>query len=360
MKKWILAYRSALFGLVVLLVASCGQNDKASPNAEDKFPVVATPVVSKVIPRTLEFAGNTFPWRESNFGAQTAGRIEHIYVDAGDEVAQGDTLVAMDDTPLLQAKIRHDVAKSDFERSQPLLDEGSLSPQQFDKIRAEFESARAAYELLRRNTFLTAPFSGVVTEKFMNEGEIFTMSPTARGSAPAIIALMQVRPLKILVNATESDFPSIKIGMPADVLVDIYPGRVFSGEVSRIAPIINDRSRTFEVEVRVANEDRTLRPGMFARVALTTGEDQVLIVPRAAIIRQLGSAVTYCFVANGDRAEYRVVQTGRTFNELVEIRSGLVAGDSVVIKGQYRLRDGALVQHDRNEEKSAESSQVKR
>ncbi len=332
-----------IFSLIVFFVFhGCGENNGDNSDLDESIPVETVSVEVKKIERSLKFAGNILAWRETNLGAQTSGRVEKIFVKEGDEVKKGDILIQMDDTQLTQARIQYQIAREDYQRMQPLFEQGSISPQQFDKVKAGYETAKSTYELILRNTQLRAPFSGVITAKQMNEGEVFLMMPGKFGS-PSIVTIMQIDRLKVMVNVTESDFPDIKLGMPAEVTVDIYPGRTFTGEISRIDPVINDYSRTFAVEIKVDNPTKVLRPGMFARVKITVGEEEVLVVPRSALIRQMGSNAYYCFIVENGRASRREVKLGDFFDELVEIKEGLQDGDQIVVKGQYRLKDGVPV-----------------
>lgn len=331
-----------LSSVTFLVFSGCGEKNETSSDLDESIPVETVDVKVRMIERTLKFAGNILAWRETNLGAQTSGRIEKIFVKEGDEVKAGDILVQMDDTQLTQARIHYQIAREDYQRMQPLFEQGSISPQQFDKVKAGYETAESAYELILRNTQLRAPFKGVITAKHMNEGEVFLMMPGKIGP-PSIVTIMQIDRLKVMMNVTESDFPDLELGMPAEVTVDIYPGRTFPGKISRIDPVINDYSRTFAVEIKVDNPTKVLRPGMFARVKLVVAEEDVLVAPRSALIRQLGSSAYYCFIVEDGKASRREVKIGLFFDELVEVEEGLHDGDQIVIKGQYRLKDGTPV-----------------
>lgn len=327
--------------IISLIIFGC---TKENNNKDDLvIPVEVTTINKMKLEKTLDFAGTLMAWRETNLGAQTSGRIEKIYVQEGSEVKEGDILVQMDDTQLTQTRIQYEIAKQDFDRMKPLFEEGSISPQQFEKIKAAHDNAKATYELILRNTQLRAPFSGVITSKRMNEGEVFLLMPGA-GGAPAIVTIMQLNPLKVLVNVTESDFPIIKIGQTANLKVDIYPDQTFSGVVSRVDPTINPATRTFVVEIKVPNDKRILRPGMFARVSIKTGEIEAVIAPRSALLKQIGSNIMYCFIIEGEQSRRREVKIGKEMDEIVEITSGLNVGDKLIIKGQGKVKDGNRVQ----------------
>jgi len=334
-RTFVLTY--SLIGLFLLIGCS-----KKKLSIEENIPVKTIPIKLHTIDRTLVFTGNIEPWKETKFGAQMSGRIEKIYVKEGDKVKKGDILAQLDDTQLTQARIQYQLAKLDYERMKPLLEEGSISQQQFDNIKGRYETAKAAYELTLKNTQLRAPFTGLVTAKWMNEGEVFLLFPGAAGS-PAIFTLMQIDPLKLTVNATEKDFPQLKKGMKVDVQVDIYPDTIFTGQISRLDPVINPITRTFGVEVKINNTQKILRPGMFARVTIHVGKEQVLAVPRASLIQQPGTSIFYCFVVENGIARRRDIQRGDTYDKFIEVKSGLNVGEQLVIQGQYRLKDGLKV-----------------
>jgi len=339
-KRWIpLLFLFAEFTLIAL--TGCSQK-KEKPINEEVIPVQVIPVKKYTIEQKLEFTGNIEPFKKNNLGAQMAGRIQKIYVDAGDRVKKGDLLVQMDDAQLTQARVQYELAKSDYERMKPLLAEGSISQQQFDQIKGRFESTRAAYELILENTRIRAPFDGVVTTRWMNEGEVFTLIPGAAGP-PAILTLMQINPVKIIVNVSESDFARIRKGMLAKIRVDVLPDLIFKGKISRLDPAIDPLSRTFGIEITVSNDREILRPGMFARVSILLGKEKVLAVPRSTLIRQVGTSSYYGFVVQKGVAHRREVKRGKTFDYLIEVLQGLQEGEQIVIEGQYRLKDGSKV-----------------
>lgn len=328
--------------IISFILIGCGSKTQNTNNDPEIISIETTPVKVMKIERTLDFSGTIMAWREANLGAQTPGRIEKIYVKEGDEVKEGDLLVQMDDAQLTQARIQYEISRQDYERMKPLFDEGSISQQQFDKVKAGYETAKSAYELILRNTQLRAPFSGIVTAKRMNEGEVFILAPSAQG-APSIINLMQIDFLKVLVNVPESDFPQVRLNQSAKIEVDIYPEKVFAGTVSRVDPAINPVTRTFTVEIKIPNSNKILRPGMFARVKIKTGEVEAIFVPRSALIKQLGSNIFYVYIAENNTAKRRDVNLGLELNEWVEIKSGLNPEDQLIIKGLGRLKNGSPV-----------------
>lgn len=329
--------------LLTVIISGCTDNAKnLSNNNIDVVPVETEKIKPIRIERTLDFSGTIIAWREANLGAQTPGRIEKIYVKEGDEVREGDLLVQMDDAQLTQARIQFEIAKQDYERMRPLYEQGSISQSQFDKIKASYETANTAYELILRNTQLRAPFPGLITAKRMNEGEVFILAPSSTG-APSIVTLMQINPLKVLINIPESDFPYVRLNQNSSIEVDVYPNQIFNGVVSRVDPAINPMTRTFTVEIKIPNNSRILRPGMFARVKIKIGEKEAIFIPRSALIKQLGSNIFYTYVIEKDTAIRRDVNLGLELNDMIEILSGLKFNDELVVTGLSKLKNKSPV-----------------
>ncbi|MFN3873261.1 MAG: efflux RND transporter periplasmic adaptor subunit [Ignavibacterium sp.] len=329
--------------LSVLIVTGCGKKEtNDQTNAEEIIPVEVTIVKKLMIDREVELVGNLFAWKEANLAAQTTARVQKIYVDAGSRVKEGDLLFEMDDTQLAQAKIQYQVAKDNYDRLKPLYETGSISQSQFDQVKAAFETAEKTYQLLLSNTQFRAPFSGVVTAKRLNEGEVFLLAPGGVG-APTIVSLMQINPLKLILNVSESNLKDIKLNQTVEIKSDIFPNETFKGNISRINPAVNPSSRTFEVEVRIPNPNEKLKPGMYVRAKILIGKTEGVIVNRSAALKQLGSTAYYGFIVKDNIAKRVELTLGKEFDSMVEITSGLSEGDYLVTRGQGLLKDGSKV-----------------
>ena len=216
-----------------------------------------------------------------------------------------------------------------------------ISKQEIDKIKAAYESSEYSYKLLLTNTQFKAPFTGVITSKKMNEGEVFMLAPT--GGAPAIVTLMQINTLKLEVSVSEKYFKNIKLGQKTKLEADAYPDMNFEGIVSKINPTIDKNTRTFDVEIKVPNANNVLRPGMYVRAKLYIGEEKITAVPRSAILRMAASNVFYAFVIENNTAKRVTITKGEEYDEIVEIKSGLNAGNVLVTTGQGMLKDDSRV-----------------
>lgn len=335
------------FSLVIItliLIVSCGkkENNNKTQTAE-AIPIEVTLVKKTSIDREVELVGNLVAWREANLGAQTTARIQKIYVDAGSRVKEGDLLFEMDDTQLAQAKIQYQVAKDNYDRLKPLYETGSISQSQFDQVKAAYETAEKTYQLLLTNTQFRAPFSGVVTAKRLNDGEVFLLAPGGAGT-PTIVSLMQINPLKLILNVSENNLKDVKLNQTVEIRSDIFPNEIYKGRICRINPAVNPASRTFDVEVKIPNPDEKLKPGMYVRAKILIGKTEGIIVNRSAALKQLGSTAYYGFIVKDNIAKRVELTLGKEFDSQVEITSGLNEGDYLVTRGQSLLKDGSKVE----------------
>jgi len=341
MKKLILPI--ILIAGLIFTFGCASKNENLNNTIDDEVvPVKIAKAQKKTYDIILEYAGTVEPYQKARIGAQMSGTIEKIYVNEGDFVKQGQILVQMNTQQLTQAKIQFELAQSDYNRMRSLFEIGSIPEQQLERAKANYESAKASYELMLSNTQIRAPFDGIVTEKLMNEGEVFTLMPGA-GGGPGIVTLMRIDIVKIKLSIAEKDFPLIKLNQPAEVQVDAYPDKVFLGKVVQKNPALSSITRTFTAEVEVPNPGFLLRPGMFARVKIKVGQGQGVIIPESAVVPLPGSNVNYVFVLKSDTARRRNITIGRKFDGEIEVLSGVNEDDIVVITGQTKLADGMKV-----------------
>jgi membrane fusion protein, multidrug efflux system len=328
----------------ILLIYSCGPRarEEADDPRTEAIPVEVLVLAERNVPQFLNITSTLSAGEEQRIAAHTGGMIERIMVSEGDQVQQGDLLVQMDDTQLQQARIQLETARREYQRMETLYRAGAVSLQQLEAARDQLQNAQTNYNLTQRNTRIRAPFAGTITAVHMNEGEIFTMSPTAAGP-PAILTLQQLRTVQATINLSEFYYPQIEEGMTAEITTDVYPERRFIGRVSRIFPTIEPGTRTFPVEISIENQDMVLRPGMFVRIKLQLGIGEGMMAPKSALVRQPGTQTFYVFKVEENQAVRTVVEAGTDMNEWVQIVSGLNKGDTIVTTGQGRLQDGSQV-----------------
>lgn len=330
--------------LIAGSVISCTNTASEQEETEKSFPVKVTTVAVDTIPLSIEYTANLKAYEEVHYAPAQPGRIESIQVEVGNRVSEGQILVEMDKTSLQQALIQYQTVKNEFLRADTLYKLGSFTEQQFQQIKAQYEAAETSLEFSRSNTTLTSPLNGIVTGKYYEAGELYSGAPNTSAGKAAIVSLMQINPLKAVVNVSEAYFPQLKTGMKAVITTDIFPDQSFSGTVNLVYPTIDPGSRTFQVEIRVDNPRETLRPGMFARVVLNLGQATAIVAPANAVIQQEGTNNRYVFVHENGVARKIDVTVGNRYEDKLQIVSGeLQEGMQLITAGQDNLLDGASI-----------------
>jgi RND family efflux transporter MFP subunit len=343
--------------LLALVISGCSSGDGGNqPKAvadmeiEEAVPSRSPEVVEimqlekQMIARNIEYTSNLIPFEENHLVPSSPGRIEKIYVEIGDRVRKGDLLVQMDRTQLHQAEIQLKNLENDFRRLDTLNKVGSISKQQYDQMKAQYDIALSNVEFLRENTVLRAPFKGVISGKYYENGEFYSGTPTTLTGKAAIVSVAQIDPLKAEVNITEKYYPMIHNGLNATVVCDIYPGKKFQGKVMMVHPTIDPATRSFTIEVKINNSEELLRPGMFSRVMMKVEEEMALVVPAVAVLKLQGSNERFVFVEENGVAKRITVRIGKRFDDQMEVLSDeLSTGSHLIVTGQAKLVDGDRV-----------------
>jgi membrane fusion protein, multidrug efflux system len=335
-----------------MLITACAPKEKpagnaasaAAPETLTAIPVRVMPVAKTKIARTIDYTATIQAYEEVNMAPSTPGRVDKIYVEVGDRVQKGQKLFLMDRTQYYANKIQLANLEKDLARMDTLMKVGSIKAQTYDQTKAQYEVTKTNVDFMEQNTLLEAPFGGIITGKYLEDGELYSGAPGMSGKA-AVVTLMQINPVKIIVSISEQNYPLINKGMKARIIADVYPDREFEGRIFRIHPTINAMSRTFNAEISIPNGSELLRPGMFARVYIDMGEVEAFVVPSSSVLVQEGTNERFIFVADGTTASRRVVVPGKRFDDKVEIAEGdLKEGESLVIDGQARLTDGLKIE----------------
>ncbi len=285
----------------------------------------------------MVFTGIVQPWETAHIGSGVAMKINEIFVDIDDYVQKGQLLAKMDETQLYQAKVRVNTLEKELKRLDTLKKVGAATQQNYEQVKSEYEIAKSNLENLAENTEIYSPLSGVITGRYYSEGEIFSMTPAGEAGKPAIVSVLQIQPVKVMVNVSERYFPVIKRGMKATITADMYPDKTFSGTVYKAHPVIDRSSGTFKTEIKIDNRERVLRPGMYTRAALNFGEKETLIVPSQSVLRQSGSNERYVFVEEDGKAIRKTVEIGERFDDDLEIISGLGPDENLIVSGHHNL-----------------------
>ena len=321
---------------------------------------------------SLEVLGELQPQAEVEVMSRISGRLQQVFGDTGQPVLKGDLLAVVDDVDLQQQIRRAEasiaVARAGVNREevtyrnllvqvrryQNLHEEALISTQELEDIesrlgvseaqlelaRAQVVQAEASLEELKtqqEQTRVYSPLTGFVGARHLDPGALVS------GSVP-IFSVLNVDRVKTIVPIAEHDLSRVRPGLEARVTVDAYPGRVHEGTITRISPSLNSETRTADVEIEIDNSDHALKPGMFARVRISSAADRTALgVPRSALLTQGGQQGVY-LLSEGMTVTFNPIRVGRVTGEMVEVISGLEEGTEVVTSGAQSLNEGDLVQ----------------
>jgi membrane fusion protein (multidrug efflux system) len=383
-------------GVVTLQACSTASGDTgrtAAPmQASAAIEVTAQPVVERAITRTLRVTGSLMADEQAEVSAETSGRIVRTPIERGSPVAKGALLVqiAADQTSaqvdearanaariaaglalgpndefdvervpnVATAKAELALAEADYARFRPLLDQRVVSQAEFDQHRTRVESARQRYEAQRNaalqevraleaarariaiaqkalgDTTVRAPFAGVVVERNVSVGDYVN-------TGTQVATVVRIDPLRVLLTVPEQSVGLVRVGQPVALHVDAYPNRSFTGTVRFVSPSLRADQRALTIEAILANADGALKPGFFATAHIEQPDKATALLVDRRAIREVGKTHRV-FVVSGDRVQERIVTVGQTVDQLVEVVSGLNAGEKVAAAGPA-LVDGARV-----------------
>lgn len=339
----------------LMLMAACsGKEEAADKNKEaEEVPVVKVQrVETQNVEQIFTFTATTEADKVNNISSSMPLRIENILVDEGQNVSAGQAVVILDDVNTTSYEIQVSNAESqlqnalkDYNRAKELLAIGGGTRQAVDQMelqvataRNNVASAKRALENARENRVLTSPVSGVVTARNYDPGDM-------TGNLP-ILTVAQVKPIKTLINVSETEYSLVHTGMSVDMNFDTYGDEAFIGTVTKIMPSVDPATRTFGIEITLPNTDGRILPGMFGRATLVLGEANHVVVPDRAVVKQQGSGDKYIYVYNPDTetVDYVKVEIGQRLGAAYEVITGINPGALVVISGQNGLADGKKVQ----------------
>ena len=329
-----------LVTLALLMSCSGEKKDTATETHDEKVKVKIEQVSAQDVDQIADFTATVEANIKNNIAPQSPVRIEKLFAEVGDHVKEGQLLVKMDANNLKQAKVQLENQEVEFKRIDELYKVGGASKSAWDAQKTQLDISRESFKNLQENTQLLSPISGIITARNYDNGDMYS------GGDP-IFTVEQIRPVKLFVNVSESYFTYVKKGNEVDIKLDVYGDEVFKGKVSLVYPTIDAATRTFPVEIKIANADERVRPGMFARATMNFGTLNHVVAPDQAIVKQSGSGDRYIYVYKNGKVSYQKGELGRRMGNKYEIVSGVDNGDQVVITGQNRLTNGMEVEIDK-------------
>ena len=270
------------------------------------------------------------------------GRIAGILVREGREVSQGTPLFKVDDAELraevARAEAERDLARQSLARTRDLLEQKASSQSELERAEATARSTEAQLQLLKvrlDRTTVRSPFGGVVGQRFVSIGDYVTTDTR-------LATVQTVSPQRAVFQVPERYAERLEVGQRVTFRVAAIPGKEFVGRVDFVDPTVQLPGRTILVKAQVPNRGRELQAGMFIEVRLATAvRPQAVIIAEDAVLPLQGA--NFVWVAADGKAARRQVELGVRTPGFVEARTGVEAGEQVVVAGQERLAEGAPV-----------------
>jgi multidrug efflux pump subunit AcrA (membrane-fusion protein) len=390
---------STLVTILALASAGCRPSVDSEARAaasSDVRTVNATTaaVIEKSISRFVAATGTLTAEEQADVSAEVAGRVVATPVERGTPVSEGAELVRISDTEVraqvqeaeanaaqiqarlgfgaggsfdidrvpevASAKASDDLAQSDFARAKMLNERQLLSAADFDRSRTQAEAARRQYDSARNNaeqqyqsllaaqarltlarkaltdTSVRAPFAGAVEQRFVSVGDYVSKGTKA-------VSVVRINPMRVELTVPGQYLASLAPGRTVSLQVDAYPDKTFTGKIRYVSPSLKADSRALVIEAVVPNETGELKPGLFATARIEQASaTPAILVPSTAIRTSTGTSRVYV-VSSAGTVEERIVTTGQTASDLVEITSGLARGEIVATTNVAQLGDGVRI-----------------
>lgn len=337
--------RKTITYFLVIIAFSCNNNNEDNNDKQPDETNVAALIADKDIYRpSLSFTGNISPFREANLGTAIPGKVKKLHFAKGEYVPKGSLIVQLSGEAATMARHEYESLNKEYERIARLHEKESATKQDYDQVKAKFKAAKSKYEFFKNNSEIRAPFSGVVAEYLVNEGETFTFSPGLEPNyshTSGIVRLMQMDPVKVKIDVSENLIPQLDNVIKTTIKTDVFPKKQFKGNISFIKPVLSTSSRTATVEVTVENPKNKLMPGMFARVNLKMGVDSLIFIPRHAILERENKTGYLWAIKNG-RSQKQRVSVILEQNGKFAIK-GIQQGDTIAVSGLNNLTENKIV-----------------
>jgi RND family efflux transporter MFP subunit len=315
---------------------------EAKEDEEVAVPVEVAEVTTGAITSYISATANLVAEDQVKVLSEAEGRIERLLVEEGDMVTSGQVLAVLvqDEAMIALSKVelKASNAKAALERAEGTHDQGLISAEAFDKLKMEYEVARqevAEAEWLLAKTVIRAPFSACVTERFITQGQ--HLRP-----GDELFTVADYDPMVARIYLPESDVLELEEGREVRIALAANANLNFTGRIRQIAPVVDTATGTVKVTVEAVKPPAGVRPGAFVSIGIVREQHPAaLLLPRESVIRELRAA--HVFVSEDGTAVKKAVELGLEEGDLVEVISGVAAGDNVVVAGQGALDDGQKI-----------------
>ncbi len=343
--------RAVLLLALVLVACNKSANTTDSRQTADPIPAVdVIRVVSQQLQSTERLPAELAPWEIVAISSKVQGFVEEIAVDRGSVVHRGQLLIRLSAPELVaqtaQAQATTVGDKATFERLRVASNTpGAVSENELELARALFkadEERVSSLKTLAGYLTVVAPFDGIITERNVHPGALVGPPSEPLQSAVPMLRIEQISHLRLTVPVPQADAGAVPVGAEVQFQVSAWPGRYFTGTISRVSHWVDAKTRTMAVEADVYQSKPLLDPGMFAEVGWPVRrETPSLFVPASAVVET--AEATFVERVREGRVERIPVHRGSTMGDLVEVFGSLNAGDSVVFRGSEDLVNGTRV-----------------
>jgi RND family efflux transporter MFP subunit len=314
-------------------------------------------VIRQDVKLVLSFSANLEPIWSADISPKVDGRVDRLFVDEGDAVQAGTVIASLDISELsaqviqaegsvYAARANVEQAELDLKRTSSLAQQGAVSAQALDTARIKrdlaFGQLRSAEGSLAQLTArlqgaaIESPRTGTVVKKYLQAGFF------AKAGAP-IVTVADVSSLLAKATIGEAQIAEIRMGIPAKIIIAALGNKEVAGMVTRISPAAALPSRTFVAEVTIPNEDNAIRAGMFGRVDIAGSiHKNVLVVPESALVMREDQKTVYV-IDSENKIQQKVLKLGYIGQGIAEVLEGVKEGDSIVVAGQNKVKDGATI-----------------
>ncbi|WP_271406290.1 efflux RND transporter periplasmic adaptor subunit [Tenacibaculum soleae] len=327
-------------------------NDKISELDTTKRIPLITVIAAKqtVFNHYLELQGDVKTKQNVLVYPEMAGQLYKIYVKEGQYVKKGQILARIDDgglsSQLAQIEAQAALASTTFERQKRLWEQKIGSEIQFLQAKTTYESQKSAVSQLKRQlskSVITAPFSGVIDDVIKDQGTV-----VAPGPGSEVFRIVNLQNMYIETNVPEGYITSIKKGKSVKVEFPVL-GQTIDSEIRQAGNFINPANRTFKVEIAVNNKDKSIKPNLTAKLKINDYTNKEALLIPLSIISENAKGEQYVYVVTDVKnkkgiAKQKIITTGKTQGDVVEVLEGIVIGSQVIMEGARSVQNGQQVQ----------------
>lgn len=342
-------------------------------NSISPVELVELTTISRVSPSQanaiLTASGYVVAQRKASIASKATGRLVYLGYEEGDRVKKGQIIARIEsadvEAALSQAKASLEISKADrndaeqtLARAKKLFERQLISQAELDaaqarntRVMATISSAEAAIkaaEVQLENTIIRAPFDGTILTKNADVGEVVAPFAAGASSRVAVVTIADMTSLEVEADVSESNIEKITSNQPCEITLDAYPDQRYRGYVNKIVPTADRSKATVMTKIKFVDKDNRVLPEMSAKVSFLsapitdkTQTQSMLAVTASAVTKRNGNNVVFLFA--GDEVLEIHVETGEKMGSLIEIKSGISAGDKVVLKPNEKLSSGTKV-----------------